>query len=179
MQRFTNFPDSNIDRSLSEHYHPGQRPRRPLPRSNMSTGDRGHFSSYTTPTLGSPSQTGTGSRYGTAGSTPLLPTADSSSLSINYLPAKFGAGLVSRRRYGKDLSVSEVPKQGGGREAFKANEPRMPGVHDEDYDGVQGAWFGPNSKKPVLRWTRFKWIMFVANIFVCPFNSITSLHSSR
>ena len=72
-----------------------------------------------------------------------------------------------------------MPKQGGGRKAFKANESLMPGVHDEDYDGVQVAWFGPNSKKPVLRWTRFKWIMFVANIFARPFDSAASLHFSR
>ncbi|KAF9781868.1 hypothetical protein BJ322DRAFT_1101183 [Thelephora terrestris] len=121
----------------------------------MSTGIR--LSNFNTPTPSSPSPTSTGN-------TPPLPTADSSSLSINYLPAKFGASLVSRRRYGKEVSVSEMPKRGGGREAFRANEPRMPGAHDEDYDGAQGAWFGTDSKKPLLRWTRFKWIMFVANV---------------
>lgn len=62
-------------------------------------------------------------------------------------------------------------KQGGGREAFKANESRMPGANDEDYDGVQGAWFGQGSKKPTLRWTKFKWVMFAANIFVRPFST--------
>lgn len=133
----------------------------------MNPTDRGHSNSNS-PNLSSPSQTGAGSRYGVMANAPLA-TSDSSSLSTNYLPVKFGAGLVSRRRYGKELSVSGVPKQGGGREAFKANERRMPGPNDEDYDGVQGDWFGPNSKKQVLRWTRFKWIMFVANILVRSF----------
>ena len=125
---------------------------------------RAQFSDPNTPNLSSPQVTVL--RYGMAGSTPLLPSANSSSLSVNYLPTKFGAGLVSRRRYEKELSA--MPKQAGGREAFKANEPRMPGTNDEDYDGVQGAWFGSGSKKPTLRWTRFKWVMFVANVFVRP-----------
>ena len=130
----------------------------------MSTGDHGKF--YNSHTLGPtpPSQTGNSSRYDSS-----ISIADSSSLSTNYLPTKFGGGLVSRKRQGKEASVTGVPKRGGGRDAFKPNEPRMPGTHDEDYDGVQGPWFGPNAKKPILRWTRFKWIMFVANIFVRPF----------
>lgn len=131
----------------------------------MSSSDRGHSNSNA-PNSSSLSQTVAGARHG---NTPLLPTADSSSLSINYLPAKFGAGLVSRRRYGQELPVSGVSKQGGGREAFKANEPRMSGPNDEDYDGVRGALFGLDSKKPILRWTRFKWIMFFANVLVWSF----------
>ena len=57
-------------------------------------------------------------------------------------------------------------KQGGGREALKAKKSRMPGANDEDYDGVQGTRFGSSSKKPALRSTKFKWIIFVANILV-------------
>ena len=128
----------------------------------MGTGDRTHL--HISPNAVSPSQT-TGFLYGTPGGSPLLSPADSSSLSVNYLPTKFGAGLVSRKRYGKELSG--MHKQGGGREAFKANESRMPGANDEDYDGV-GTWFGHGSKKPALRWTKFKWVMFVANILVRP-----------
>ena len=126
----------------------------------MSSGDRGHLHITTNAT--SPSQT-TGFLYGTPGGSPLLTAADSSSLSVNYLPTKFGAGLVSRKRYGKELPAPQ--KQGGGREAFKANESRMPGANDEDYDGVS-TWFGHGSKQPALRWTKFKWVMFVANILV-------------
>ena len=137
----------------------------------MNSGDNGHSNSNAL-NPSSLTQTGASSRYVMMGNAvPPLPTADSSSLSINYLPTKFGAGLVSRRRYGKELSVSEVPKPGGGRDAFKANESRMPGHGDEDYEGVQGAWFRPNATKgPVLRWTRFKWIMFFANALVWSFS---------
>ena len=105
----------------------------------------------------------TGLRSPTSPTSPLYSPSESSSLSVNYLPTKFGAGLVSRRRYG-----AGIRKQGGGREAFKADEPRMPGANDEDYDGVQGAWFGNGPNKPALRWTKFKWIMFAANIIVRP-----------
>ena len=106
-------------------------------------------------------------RNGTLGGSPLLTPADRSSLlSANYVPTKFGSGLVSRKRHEKELP--EVHKQGGGREAFKADEARMPGANDEDYDGVQGTWFGHGPKKPALRWTKFKWIMFAANVIVRP-----------
>ena len=153
--------DQRDDQYSTEHHHLGQQPREPPPQPpTMSTDDRRHLKITTNVT--SPSQT-TGFLYGTPGGSPLLTAADSSSLSVNYLPTKFGAGLVSRKRYGKDLSTPQ--KQGGGREAFKANESRMPSANDEDYDGVS-TWFGHGSKQPALRWTKFKWVMFVANILV-------------
>jgi len=153
------------DQNSPEHHDIGQQPQRPplSPSTTMSMGERGH--SPNTPNSGTPAQTNV-FRYSTLGGSPLLSPADSSSLSINYLPTKFGAGLVSRKRHGKGLSG--IRKQGGGREAFKADESRMPGANDEDYDGVQGGWFRRGSKKPALRWTKFKWIMFAANIFVRP-----------
>jgi len=153
--------EESDDQYLSEHYNlSGKQPQYPpFPPSGMSMGDRHQFSNTSSP--GSLQSTG----LRTPGDSPLLTPVNTSSLSVNYLPAKFGAGLVSRKRYGKALGV---PKQGGGREAFKANEARMPGANDEDYDGVQGAWFGHGTKKPALRWTRFKWIMFVANVLVRP-----------
>jgi hypothetical protein len=57
------------------------------------------------------------------------------------------------------------PKRGGGVEAFRSGEARMPGANDEDYDGVSGGWFGGGGKTRGrrLRWTKFKWILFVAN----------------
>ncbi|KAL4070266.1 hypothetical protein J3A83DRAFT_4523661, partial [Scleroderma citrinum] len=88
------------------------------------------------------------------------------SLSINYLPSKFSSGLLSpgaQRRRGK----SDLPKQGGGREAFRTNEPRMPAEGDEDYDGLTGGWFGGKEgghTRPRMRWNRFKWTLFIANI---------------
>ncbi|KIK19622.1 hypothetical protein PISMIDRAFT_682940, partial [Pisolithus microcarpus 441] len=89
------------------------------------------------------------------------------SLSVNYLPSKFSSGILSpgatRRKHGVDISV---PKRGGGREAFKASEPRMPDDGDEDYDGVSGDWFGGKEggrTRPRMRWNKFKWSLFVAN----------------
>ncbi|KAF8879974.1 tetraspanin Tsp2 family [Gymnopilus junonius] len=66
------------------------------------------------------------------------------SLSVNYLPSKFGS-LNQRRRKGWKNDGPRVPKNGGGLDAFKVNEARMP----------QG--------KQRLRWNRFKWILFFSN----------------
>lgn len=136
----------------------------------MSMGERQPLSNANAAGLSLPSPTGVSSRRRVTGNSQIPFNTDNSSLSVNYLPTKFGAGLVSRRRYGKEHAG--IPKQGGGREAFRENEPRMPGANDEDYDGVQGAWFGPNEKKPALRWTRFKWVMFVANIFLTVYSLV-------
>ncbi|KAJ6516397.1 hypothetical protein C8R45DRAFT_959995 [Mycena sanguinolenta] len=87
------------------------------------------------------------------------------SLTVNYLPAKFPSMTEGprKRRTGKGIH-SLGPKRGGGVEAFRSGEARMPGVNDEDYDGVSGGWFGGNhAKGRRLRWTKFKWILFVAN----------------
>jgi hypothetical protein len=44
----------------------------------------------------------------------------------------------------------------------------MPGEGDEDYDGIQGSLFGKEGghTRPRLRWNRFKWTLFVANLLV-------------
>ena len=60
--------------------------------------------------------------------------------------------------------MAEVPKRGGGREAFRSGEARMPGVGDEDYDGVIPREGGKT--KPRLRWNKFKWTLFAANTLV-------------
>ncbi|KAK7047104.1 hypothetical protein VNI00_006769 [Paramarasmius palmivorus] len=88
------------------------------------------------------------------------------SLSVNYLPSKFSDALVaptSRRRRGK----AAEPKRGGGTEAFRSGEARMPVEGDEDYDGVSSGWFGgktgtASSGKP-MKWNMFKWILFIMN----------------
>jgi len=74
------------------------------------------------------------------------------SLSLNYLPSKFSSSIVSaggarfrNNAKGDDLNL---PKRGGGLEAFKSGETRMP----------QG--------KRRLRWNKFKWILFVTNTVV-------------
>lgn len=62
-----------------------------------------------------------------------------------------------------------LPKRGGGREAFKSGEARMPGEQDDDYDGINSGWFGGKDggrTKPRMRWNRFKWILFISNIVV-------------
>jgi hypothetical protein len=88
------------------------------------------------------------------------------SLSVNYLPSKFSRphspGLHKRRKGEKDDDF--YPKRGGGRDAFRSNESRMPGANDEDYDGVTGGW--ASSAKGRLRWNRFKWILFFSNTLV-------------
>ena len=58
-----------------------------------------------------------------------------------------------------------LPKRGGGREAFKSNEARMPGAGDDD-DGLTPGRPGGHTK-PKLRWTRFKWVLVIANTIVC------------
>lgn len=69
------------------------------------------------------------------------------------------------KRKGKGvLESAEVPKRGGGREAFRTGESRMPGAGDEDYDGVMPRRAGKT--KPRLRWNRFKWTLFAANTLV-------------
>ncbi|KAJ3481786.1 hypothetical protein NLI96_g7427 [Meripilus lineatus] len=103
--------------------------------------------------------------------TPLMSSDkhNSASLSINYLPTKFSNPLINRKKHGKDVDYM-LPKQGGGREAFRSNEARMPGEGDDDYDGVTSGWFGKEGgrTRPKLRWNRFKWTLFVANfIFSC------------
>lgn len=90
------------------------------------------------------------------------------SLTINYLPSKFSSGLLSpggpRKRRGKGgFDGSGVPKRGGGVDAFRSGEARIPGMHDEDDD--DDPQFGKKEKR--LRWTKFKWILIVSNTLVC------------
>ncbi|TBU25866.1 tetraspanin Tsp2 [Dichomitus squalens] len=94
--------------------------------------------------------------------TPLM-DGKATSLSVNYLPSKFSSNILSggmKRRKGKGGDIP-IPKRGGGREAFRANEARMPGDGDDDYDGVS---FGQGGRKGRLRWNRFKWILFFSNL---------------
>jgi hypothetical protein len=114
-------------------------------------------------------------------STPLLTARGDTpvSLSVNYLPSKFSTALVTpgvgRRRKGGP----PMPKRGGGREAFKSGEARMPGDGDDDYDGINSGWFGGKAggrTKPRMRWNRFKWILFVSNILVSPLRRRRARH---
>jgi hypothetical protein len=74
------------------------------------------------------------------------------SLSVNYLPSKFSASPIApmgggaRKRKQRGVDDINIPKRGGGADAFKSGEARM------------------SDKR--LRWNRFKWILFVTNTFV-------------
>lgn len=85
------------------------------------------------------------------------------SLSINYLPSKFSQQGFHKRKTGKGEAL--LPKRGGGREAFRSGEARMGGEGDEDDQGFFGGKEGGKTKAR-LRWTKFKWILFVANTLV-------------
>ena len=95
-------------------------------------------------------------------------------LSANYLPSKFSNTLLlasgSRKRKFTHRDVDTIlPKRGGGVEAFKSGEARMPKENDEDYDGVSSGWFGGKGASqghPKLRWNKFKWTLFAANVLV-------------
>ncbi|KAG6909479.1 hypothetical protein DXG01_017201 [Tephrocybe rancida] len=107
---------------------------------------------------------------------PLVRDSSGVSLTVNYLPHKFSNTLLSpgpRKRKGKNGNAG-MPKRGGGVEAFKSGEARMPGEGDEDYDGVNGGFFGAQRGAKKLRWNRFKWCLFVANS-VLSIYSITGL----
>ncbi|KAK1231096.1 hypothetical protein PQX77_005798 [Marasmius sp. AFHP31] len=92
------------------------------------------------------------------------------SLSVNYLPTKFSDAVASptanpRRRGGK--GKGEALKAGGGTDAFRPGEARMPAQGDEDYNGVSTGWFGGKTAKPrsgkIMHWNRFKWVLFCTN----------------
>ena len=73
------------------------------------------------------------------------------SLSVNYIPSKFSR--FRNRKSGKYYSVHGLPKDGGGLQAFKTNEARM-----------------PQEGKGKLKWNKFKWVLFVTNSLVCFFS---------
>lgn len=121
------------------------------------------------PFSGSASYRGSGSSIKSGGD---------ASRSINYIPSKFSTSLLKgsvRNRKGKTGDVIDpvMPKRGGGVEAFKSGEARMPGEGDEDYDGVTGGWLASGLKSRKLRWNKFKWILFSTNALVCVFCSHT------
>lgn len=94
------------------------------------------------------------------------------SLSVNYLPSKFSSTLVApgtrKRRSGKE---GMGLKRGGGVEAFRSGEARVAGENDEDYDGVVFAPGRVGRKR--LKWNKFKWVLFTANLLVRGFHSVS------
>lgn len=98
------------------------------------------------------------------------------SLSVNYIPSKFSTpgspGLYKRRNANPKGASGPNGKTGGGREAFRSGEARMPDANDNDYDGVDNINLLQGRSK--LRWNRFKWTLFIMN-FVVTVYSLLSL----
>jgi len=92
------------------------------------------------------------------------------SLSLNYLPKKFSsrmlnAGNPRRRKNAKkgDQGLDpKFPKRGGGIEAFRSGESRMPSEGDDDSD----PWLAGKKRGKKMKWNRFKWILFCTNLLV-------------
>jgi hypothetical protein len=88
-----------------------------------------------------------------------------SSLSVNYVPAKFTKLHEPGSWQGRNQK-----KQGGGRDAFATDASRMGQVGTVDDD--EGTVFAmgkdglKQKKKPKLRWNRFKWALMFANVLV-------------
>ncbi|KAH7105080.1 hypothetical protein BKA62DRAFT_613772 [Auriculariales sp. MPI-PUGE-AT-0066] len=74
-----------------------------------------------------------------------------SSLSVNYLPQKFGSANLRHR--GPGIA------RGGGSEAFGKNASRIAG--SDDYDSVSWPGAGKDKKR---RWNKFKWTIFFTNL---------------
>ncbi|KDR70362.1 hypothetical protein GALMADRAFT_144666 [Galerina marginata CBS 339.88] len=139
--------------------------------------------------------------YETPGQHHGLATGDSSaSLSVNYVPSKFSNPLLSspagpRRRMTRGGAASArlkdplnpgagmVPKMGGGVDAFRSGEARIGGPADEDDEdddelrdgdelfgrGRRGSKHAPRK----LRWNRFKWVLFAANLLLTIYSFTT------
>ncbi|KAF6746431.1 tetraspanin Tsp2 [Ephemerocybe angulata] len=86
-------------------------------------------------------------------------SASGLSLSVNYLPAKFSDNILNARARLRGKGGGEkgpsVPKQGGGLAAFKSGEARIGGKS--------------------LRWTRFKVILFVANLLLSLYSLVAMI----
>ncbi|KAL0577828.1 hypothetical protein V5O48_004156 [Marasmius crinis-equi] len=131
--------------------------------------------------VGSSAASTLSSAHGSAQTNGLGRAAARNSLSVNYLPTKFSDAVASptahpRRRPGK--GKGKPAKAGGGAEAFRAGEARIPLEGDEDYDGVSSGWFGGKTAKPrsgkLMRWNRFKWVLFCTNTVLMMY-SLTAL----
>ena len=87
------------------------------------------------------------------------------SLSVNYVPTKFSVPEgVHKRRSAVNPRNGPNGKAGGGREAFRSSEARMPDANDDDYDGVNDINILRGG--PKMRWNRFKWILFTTNLII-------------
>ncbi|KAJ7879308.1 hypothetical protein B0H14DRAFT_2341546 [Mycena olivaceomarginata] len=89
----------------------------------------------------------------------------STSLSLNYVPAKFSSVLASgarRRRRGGEEAAEPAMARGGGVDAFRKGEARMPDDRDDLHPVTsRQGWFDRSEMRS--RWTRFKWVLFFFN----------------
>ncbi|KAJ7623650.1 hypothetical protein FB45DRAFT_980468 [Roridomyces roridus] len=92
----------------------------------------------------------------------------STSLSVNYVPSKFSdvlsTGGGARRRRPKAIKQMDNPAmaRGGGVDAFRRGEARMPEDRDDlNPSAARKGWM--DRSETGSRWTRFKWIIFVFN----------------
>jgi hypothetical protein len=108
---------------------------------------------------------------------PLLGGEGSLSRSVNYLPTKFSDAVLYNGLKNRGKGNQLGPKRGGGREAFRSGESRMPGEGDDDYDGVQGGIFGKEGgrTRPRLRWNKFKWSLFFSNFLFSSYSLATTI----
>lgn len=98
--------------------------------------------------------------------------SSSVSLSLNYLPKKFSSRMLNagnpRRRKNAGVGAKGVdpkfPKRGGGVDAFRSGEARMPSESNNDSDG----WLAGRKTGKKMKWNRFKWVLFCANLVVRP-----------
>ncbi|KAJ7097235.1 tetraspanin Tsp2 [Mycena belliarum] len=84
------------------------------------------------------------------------------SLSVNYLPTKFSdalaVGNARRRRRAKQDTLAMA--RGGGVDAFKKGEARMPEDRDDLHPSpARKGWL--DRAETGSRWTRFKWVLLV------------------
>lgn len=102
-----------------------------------------------------------------------------SSLAANYLPTKFTGPrkrVKAEKEKARERERVEMRKEGGGREAFGRDEARMPGVSDEDYDGVEDVninLFKHGRRTRTLRWNKFKWTLLLANVVLSTYSFLT------
>jgi hypothetical protein len=92
----------------------------------------------------------------------------STSLSLNYVPAKFSSVLASgarRRRRGGEEAAEPAMARGGGVDAFRKGEARMPDDRDDLHPVTsRRGWFDRSEMRS--RWTRFKWVLLFFNFVV-------------
>lgn len=99
---------------------------------------------------------------------------------VNYLPNKFSNGVLlesfyAGRQRNHNGSMSSLPPNGNSWDSLGLGEPRPASEYslgeDKDCDfrddSSTHAWLSNRvTKYQKLRWNKFKWILFIANVLV-------------